>query len=82
MITREEALMKIDPRSLDSLLHPKFEPEALKKAEAIRPLHSLRILPSKRRRACLNFVLSSFFICINCGILPRVLCKSKHFVHF
>ena len=35
MITREEALMKIDPRSLDSLLHPKFEPEALKKAEAI-----------------------------------------------
>ena len=27
--------MKIDPRSLDSLLHPKFEPEALKKAEAI-----------------------------------------------
>ena len=35
MITREEALMKIDPRSLDSLLHPKFEPEALEKAEAI-----------------------------------------------
>ena len=32
MISREEALMKIDPRSLDSLLHPTFEPAALKKA--------------------------------------------------
>ena len=35
MITREEALMKIDPRSLDSLLHPTFEPAALKKAKPI-----------------------------------------------
>ncbi|MDO4572755.1 MAG: pyruvate, phosphate dikinase, partial [Clostridia bacterium] len=35
MITKAEALMKIDPRSLDSLLHPTFEPGALKKAKAI-----------------------------------------------
>ena len=33
--TKEEALMKIDPRSLDTLLHPTFEEGAIKKAEAI-----------------------------------------------
>ncbi|MBR5804687.1 MAG: pyruvate, phosphate dikinase [Clostridia bacterium] len=35
LITKEEALMKIDPKSLDSLLHPTFEPNALKKAKPI-----------------------------------------------
>ncbi|MDD3920247.1 MAG: pyruvate, phosphate dikinase, partial [Eubacteriales bacterium] len=35
MITKDEALLKIDPRSLDSLLHPTFEPKALKGAKAI-----------------------------------------------
>jgi len=35
MITKEEALMKIDPRSLDTLLHPTFEPAALKEAQAV-----------------------------------------------
>ncbi len=30
--TKEEALLSIDPRLLDSLLHPMFEPEALKNA--------------------------------------------------
>ncbi|MGI6176135.1 MAG: pyruvate, phosphate dikinase [Christensenellales bacterium] len=33
MITKEEALMKIDPKQLDSLLHPTFDPEVLKTAE-------------------------------------------------
>ena len=28
MITREEALMKVDPKQLDTLLHPQFEPKA------------------------------------------------------
>ncbi len=32
MITKEEAILKIDPKSLDSLLHPTFEPKGLKKA--------------------------------------------------
>ncbi len=35
MISKEEALMKIDPRSLDALLHPTFEPKALKSAKAV-----------------------------------------------
>lgn len=35
MVTKEEALMKVDPRQLDALLHPNFEPEALKKADPI-----------------------------------------------
>lgn len=35
MVTKEEALMKVDPRQLDALLHPNFEPEALKKAVPI-----------------------------------------------
>ncbi len=35
MISKEEAIMKIDPKSLDALLHPTFEPGALKKASPI-----------------------------------------------
>ena len=35
MVTKEEALMKVDPRQLDALLHPNFEPETLKKAVPI-----------------------------------------------
>ena len=35
MITKEEALMKIDPKQLDALLHPTFEPKALKAAKPI-----------------------------------------------
>ena len=35
MITEQEALMQIDPKSLDSLLHPQFEAKALKSAEPI-----------------------------------------------
>ncbi len=35
MITEEEALLKIDPRSLDSLLHPTFDVAALKKLKPI-----------------------------------------------
>ena len=35
MITKEEAVLKVDPKQLDSLLHPVFEPGALKKAEPI-----------------------------------------------
>lgn len=35
MNSREEALMKIDPKQLDSLLHPTFVPEKLKAAKPI-----------------------------------------------
>ena len=35
MITKKEAIAKIDPRSLDALLHPTFEPKALKSATVI-----------------------------------------------
>jgi len=35
MITREEALMKVDPKQLDTLLHPQFEPKALKAAKPV-----------------------------------------------
>ena len=35
MITEEEALMQIDAKSLDTLLHPQFDPEALKKAQPV-----------------------------------------------
>ena len=33
MITKEEAIMKVDPKQLDSLLHPTFVASALKNAE-------------------------------------------------
>ncbi len=32
MATKEEAIMKVDPKQLDALLHPNFEPKALKAA--------------------------------------------------
>ena len=35
MITEEEALMQIDAKSLDMLLHPQFDAEALKKANPV-----------------------------------------------
>jgi pyruvate,orthophosphate dikinase len=34
-LTKEEALLKIDPKQLDALLHPTFDTDALKKAEPI-----------------------------------------------
>ncbi|NLG52921.1 MAG: pyruvate, phosphate dikinase, partial [Clostridiales bacterium] len=35
MITKEEAVLKVDPKQLDSLLHPNFEPKTLKEAKII-----------------------------------------------
>lgn len=35
MLTREEALMKVEPKQLDSLLHPQFDPKALKAAKVV-----------------------------------------------
>lgn len=35
LITKEEALLKVDPKQLDQLLHPVFDPEELKKLQPI-----------------------------------------------
>jgi pyruvate,orthophosphate dikinase len=35
LITEKEAVLKVDPAQLDSLLHPQFNPESLKNAEVI-----------------------------------------------
>ncbi|NCC68215.1 MAG: pyruvate, phosphate dikinase, partial [Clostridia bacterium] len=35
LCTREEALMRIEPKQLDALLHPRFEERALKNAKAV-----------------------------------------------
>jgi len=35
MLTKEEALLKVDPKSLDAVLHPQFETKALKAATPI-----------------------------------------------
>ncbi len=35
LITKEEAIMKVDPKQLDSLLHPAFDTKALKSAQVI-----------------------------------------------
>ena len=47
MITPREALMKIDPKQLDALLHPTFQPDALKAAKPIA-----RGLPASPGAAC------------------------------
>ena len=36
MVTKAEAVMKVDPKQLDALLHPNFEPKALKAAAHCR----------------------------------------------
>ena len=35
MIDEEEAVLRVEPQQLDALLHPQFDPEALKKAQII-----------------------------------------------
>ena len=35
MIDENEAVLRVDPKQLDSLLHPQFDPEALKNAEVV-----------------------------------------------
>lgn len=35
MIDKEEAVLRVEPHQLDALLHPQFDPDALKKAEVI-----------------------------------------------
>ncbi len=47
MLTEEEALLKVEPKQLDSLLHPTFEPDALKKATPIA-----KALPASPGAAC------------------------------
>ena len=47
MITKKEALMKIDPKQLDALLHPTFLPSAIKAAKPIA-----KGLPASPGAAC------------------------------
>ena len=35
MITKEEAILRVDAKQLDNLLHPQFDPQALKQADPI-----------------------------------------------
>ena len=35
MITEKEAVLRVEPKQLDSLLHPQFDPAALKAAAVI-----------------------------------------------
>ena len=35
MITKEEAILRVEPKQLDDLLHPQFDSEELKKAEVV-----------------------------------------------
>ncbi|NCC87770.1 MAG: pyruvate, phosphate dikinase [Clostridia bacterium] len=47
MITKEEALLMVDPKQLDALLHPQFDTAALKVAEAVASA-----LPASPGAAC------------------------------
>ncbi|MCD7846242.1 MAG: pyruvate, phosphate dikinase [Oscillospiraceae bacterium] len=47
LCTKEEALMKIEPQQLDALLHPSFDPEALKAAVPVA-----KGLPASPGAAC------------------------------
>jgi pyruvate,orthophosphate dikinase len=47
MLTEKEALMKIDPKQLDALLHPQFDATALKNAKVIG-----KALPASPGAAC------------------------------
>lgn len=54
MITREEALMMVEPKQLDSLLHPRFDDADLKSA---KPIASA--LPASPGAACGQIVFSA-----------------------
>ena len=54
MIDKEEAILRVEPKQLDSLLHPQFDAEALKKAKAIG--HGLAASPGA---ACGKVVFSA-----------------------
>lgn len=47
MCTKEEVMLKVDPKQLDSLLHPQFDPNALKKATPVA-----KGLPASPGAAC------------------------------
>ena len=47
MLTKEEAILKVEPKQLDSLLHPTFNADELKKAEVIS-----KGLPASPGAAC------------------------------
>ena len=47
MITKEEAILKVDPKILDSLLHPQFDPDLLNKA-----VPAAKGLPASPGAAC------------------------------
>ncbi len=54
MISEEEALLMIDPKQLDALLHPQFEAAALKKAQPIASA-----LPASPGAACGKIVFTA-----------------------
>ena len=54
MITKEEALMMVEPKQLDSLLHPRFDDEDLKSA---KPIASA--MPASPGAACGHIVFSA-----------------------
>ena len=54
MITEQEAVLMIDPRNLDSLLHPQFDAKALKAAAPIG-----KALPASPGAACGKIVFSA-----------------------
>ncbi len=54
MITDEEAVLMIDPRNLDTLLHPQFDAKALKAAEPIG-----KALPASPGAACGKIVFTA-----------------------
>ncbi len=54
MITKEEAVLRVEPKQLDSLLHPQFDAEAIKKANSIG--HGLAASPGA---ACGKVVFSA-----------------------
>ena len=47
MCTKEEVILKVEPKQLDSLLHPQFDPEKLKKATPVA-----KGLPASPGAAC------------------------------
>ncbi|MBQ2862086.1 MAG: pyruvate, phosphate dikinase, partial [Oscillospiraceae bacterium] len=54
LITKEEAVMSVDPKSLDALLHPQFDAKALKAAEVVGSA-----LPASPGAACGRVVFNA-----------------------
>ena len=75
MISEQQAVAMIDPRNLDTLLHPQFDPKALKATEPVG-----KALPASPGAACGKIVFNACLLYTSCAhySIFSSFCKGHH----